>query len=363
VADKPETLEETQARLARMQQTPAQPHGGAGMPDANPPAVSSPVPEVAGQPATPYGPSAAGGDPAHPGGATPWGTAQTRPDPYAGAAAPAWAAPTAAPTGAPKSRLAGVLIGIGVVVFLVIGGVVAYGAFSLSSPSDPFGDGEYSEEWVQFPGVAWSHPDEVLAQPSYEEVVAESDALVSEYREALTAEFGLTWTEQYESYSGLESNGYGGDSMLYYYDSGTWLGQVRMDDPAARERAFELFTQLALAHGGDGVLLRNEVYADDPEMSTSEFGAAEPENQALWSFFDSFPSLAGGYLSVDLMDRTIPVDASFDGDYMFSYEESYTESSDTFFISISCYSGPLLKEGDREAFEKALEPYNGDYEP
>ena len=46
VADKPETLEETQARLARVQQ-------GAALP----PPVSSPIPSVSGAPASPYGPA------------------------------------------------------------------------------------------------------------------------------------------------------------------------------------------------------------------------------------------------------------------------------------------------------------------
>ena len=71
--DKPETLEETQARLARVQQ-------GAALP----PAVSVPIPSVSGPPASPYGPSAPGmTNPAEITGTTPFGTAAQRPDPYA----------------------------------------------------------------------------------------------------------------------------------------------------------------------------------------------------------------------------------------------------------------------------------------
>jgi hypothetical protein len=249
---------------------------------------------------------------------------------------------------------------------MVVGGVVAYGAFTLSArddPNDPLTEPEYSEEWQNFPGVSYVHPDEVLAQPSYEEVAGKADALIAEYRDALTEELGVEWVLQYEPFTGVESNGYGGDSMLYYYDSGTWLGQVQLNDPAARQTALDIFTDLATANGGDGVLLHNDFYVDDPALSESDFGATEVENQPLWSFFDSFSSLAGGYVSVDVMDQNIPPAASFDGDYMFSYEEIYNETTGAIFFSISCYSGPLLKDGDRAAFEEALEPYNGDYEP
>jgi hypothetical protein len=349
VADKPETLEETQARLARMQPG-----------SALPPSVSSPIPTVPGAPATPYGPSVPGAaDLGELGGVGEFGTAPTRPDPYAGSpfAAPAPAPPT---TRRPASIVA---IALGAVAVVAIGGVTAYNAFTGGSPSpyEPAGGGdpEYSEEWQTFPGVSYVDPTETLAQPSYEEVVAGTDELLTEYRDALTEEFGFAWSQRYETYTGLESNGYGGDSMLYYYDSGSWQGQVRLDDPAARERIFQIFSELSASNGGEGVLLRNDLYSDDAETSRAEFGAAELANQALWSYFDAFPGLAGGYLSVDVMDRSIPVDDAFDGDYMFTYDES----TDTLYVAINGFAGALLKEGDRAAFETALEPYHGDYEP
>ena len=60
-----------------------------------------------------------------------------------------------------------------------------------------------------------------------------------------------------------------------------------------------------------------------------------------------------------MFDRNIPVDDSFNGDYMFTYDES----SDTLYVTVYGYAGALLKEADRDAFEAALEPYHGDYEP
>jgi hypothetical protein len=167
------------------------------------------------------------------------------------------------------------------------------------------------------------------------------------------------WALRYESYTGVESNGYGGDSMLHYYDSGDWQGQAKVDDPAARQRILDLFIELSAANGGEGVLLRNDLYSDDPDSSRVQFGAADLDDQALWSYFDSFPSIAYGYLNVDVIDRTLPVDAGFDGDYMFTYDES----TDTLYVTVNGFVGALLKDADRDAFETALEPYHGDYEP
>ena len=348
--DKPETLEETQARLARIDQ-------GAAMP----PAVSVPIPTVSGSPGTPYGPSAPGvPDPAELGGVGDFGTAPTRPDPYAASTLepPALAAPIVT-TRRPMNIVA---IAAGVVALVVVAGVVAYNAFDYSDPSgsgDPGEEPEYSQEWQEFPGISYIDPAEALDQPSYEQVVAQSEALLTDYRDSLTAEFGLVWSQTYDGYNGVESNGYGGDSMLYYYDTGSWQGQVKLDDSAARERVFEIFGELAAANGGDDVLLRNDIYADDDDEAKEQFGATELDAQALWSFFGDFPALADGYLSSEVIDRNIPIDASFTGDYFFDYDES----SDTFFVTVYGYAGGLLKEADRAAYEEALVPYNGDYEP
>ena len=299
MSDKPETLEETQARLARVQQ-------GAALP----PPVSSPIPSVSGAPESPYGPGAPGvANPAEITGTTPFGTAAQRPDPYAGDSF----APSASPPARAGSRgpIAIVAIAVGVVGLVAAAGVVAYNAFSYDPPTFPTTDEpEYSEEWQEFPGVSYADPSETLAQPSYEEVVAGIDSLLTQYRDELTAEYGFTWSQEYEGYSDLAGNGYGGDSMLYYVDTGTWQGQVQLNDPGARQGALDVFSALTAANAGEGVLLRNDFYADDAELSLSEFGAEQLADQALWSFFDSFPTLADAYLSSDVFDRNLPVDAT-----------------------------------------------------
>nr|MDQ2698724.1 hypothetical protein [Actinomycetota bacterium] len=318
-----------------------------------------------GAPVSPYGPAAghpgAGGElpPAyHPAGAADAGVAGlARPNPYAASTFQGGVASTAAHTS--RRPIAVVAIALGAVAVMLVAAITVYNAFNGARPGPIDPGGVFSEEWETFPGVSWADPDDILRQPSYEDAVAETDRLLGEYRDQLSEEFGLVWTMQYESYTGLESNGYGGDSMLYYYDSGSWQGQARVDDPGARARILELFTELSAANGGDGVLLRNDLYSDDPETSLVEFGAAELDDQALWSFFDAFDSLAGGYLSVDVLDRNLPVDDTFDGDWMFTFDES----TNTLYVTLSGFIGALLKEGDRAEFEEALEPYHGDYEP
>ncbi len=284
MAEDQETLEETQARLAAGSNTP-------------------------------YGPAA---DP-------------VRPDPYAQPQTPLPSEPGTALDSPRRSRSVAVGI-VAVAGVLAIGGFVAF--FALDSgpviDSDPNVEPSYSEEWQSFPGVSYIDPEVALSQASYEEVVAQSEVMMGQYREALTARFGLVWSQGYEPYSGPESNGYGGDSMLSYYDTGSWQGQVTLDDPSARQDVLDLFTELSTSYGGEGVLLRNDIYADDEVSSLDQFGAADLEDQALWSFFDSFPELAGLYLSSDVIDRSIPVDGSFTGDYSFVYDES----SDTLYVTV-----------------------------
>ena len=243
---------------------------------------------------------------------------------------------------------------------MVAAGVVAYNAFSYDPPTLPTaGEPEYSEEWQEFPGVSYADPGETLAQPSYEEVVAGIDTLITEYRDELTAKYGFTWSQEYEGYSDLAGNGYGGDSMLYYVDTGTWQGQVQLTTLEHVSAPSTSSANCPQRTAATACCCATSSTPTTPSKSRSEFGAEQFADQALWSFFDSFPSLADGYLSSDVFDRSIPVDDSFNGDYMFTFDES----SDTLFVTVYGYADALLKQGDREAFEAALEPYHGDYEP
>ena len=321
MADQPETLEQTQARLARLQHRPAMP-----------PATSVPIATVIAPTGSPvrHDPSGA--------------SHHLRPEPRQ-------------PVAASRRPLGIVGIAVGIVSMVAVAGGVAYNAFESTDSSDSV----YSEEWQNFPGVSWSDPNIALEQPSYEEVVAAADRLLAEYRDATTAEFGLVWTQRYEERSGLESNGFDGDSMLYYYETGTWQGQVQLDDPSARERIYAIFSELSVAFGGDSdrTMLSNEFSLDDAVAAREEFGAETLSDQARWSFSNEFAALAGGYVVSDVMDRSIPTDDSFTGDYRFSYDGS----SDTLYVVVEGHAGLLLKEGDRAAYEAALEPYDGVYTP
>lgn len=329
MADEQETLAQTQARLAK---------------------VGQDIPQT-----TPYGPASVEQDarldqlaavPAEP--------AVQRPDPYASGSRQRGAAPSGGVSHAPPIFL---LI-LGVVVFACIGAVVGYFAFTSDTPQGNDPTTEYSEQWQSFPGVSYVDPTVTLEQPSYEQVVAATEAMASQYRDALTTEFGVVWTQNYEPYSGLEDNGYGSDSMLHYYDTGAWQASMKLDDAEARERILELFTEIT-ATDGEGVVLVNELYSDDDALSESQFGAAGSGDQALWSFFDSFPALANLYLSSDVYDSAVPVDPSFTGASNLILEES----GDTLYVTVSGYVGALLKEADRAAFIAALEPFGGDFTP
>ncbi len=248
---------------------------------------------------------------------------------------------------------------VAVVVGVVVAGVaivaVAHGVVDGLTAAHPI-----SASWKHYPGTAYDRSSDVLAAPTKEQTIADAEALISEYKQALSTEFGLSWTKEYEGYTERASNGYGGDSMLYDYASPQWQGSAVIDDPGARKRAFELFSQVATAHGATDVWLANDVYSDDAAESKKEFGGTKRETAPEWGFYGDGAVAPGATVSARVIDLNVPRDPSFVGDYWFELDEVPAGS---FVVEVSVDADTLLAASDRDEFTRTIATYDESHKP
>ena len=216
------------------------------------------------------------------------------------------------------------------------------------------------DEWTTYPGSAFVDSSDVLAAPSQETVVAESEAFLDEFARTLTTDLGVTWTESWSGMLEKGSNGYGGDSMLYDYYSAEMIGTVKLDDPKARQKVRDLLEAMTADAGGAELLFSNEAYKGDPAASLEQFGAADVPDQAMWAFYGRDAISPGLSVSSRVYDTNFPTDATFNGDTWFRVDGS---RSGMFYVKIQLSTYGLLSEADRDEFEKKLVPYDESAKP
>jgi|GEM_PF-1176893 len=86
---------------------------------------------------------------------------------------------------------------------------------------------EHTVHWRDYPGIAGLDAEEVLAGPSLEEGIALGDALVTEMRDAVTAEFGSTWAgSPREPVIVTAENHFGGMSLLRVVNARDWSADL-----------------------------------------------------------------------------------------------------------------------------------------
>lgn len=269
----------------------------------------------------------------------------------------------------------------GMVLALVAGGVAIvtvasiaiYGLFSFAGglaggdpASSPFtaptavSGGSVQDKWTSYPGSAFEDSSVVLANPSKEKIVAESEAFLDEFRTTLTSTYGIAWTSSWDGLVEQGSNGYGGDSILYDFYSPEWEGTVVLDDPDAREGVRALLEKMVKEHGATDLLWSNEIYSDDPEASKKQFGAKKVAGQALWTFYANDAIAQGMSVSSRVLDENLPVDDAFSGRSWFS---SDSLAPGTLHVKIQLSKYGLLAEADRSAFVEKLSDYDENAKP
>ena len=365
----PESLDETYKRLS--------PYSGSPKAAPTPPAPPTP-PRVYGDPAPePSGPPSSYAPP-------PPGMPAYLPPAPLGTPLPPQQAFESAPPVAPNGLRTGVIIAIAGALVAVLVSTVAVvtvatdqSSVAVADPTvdpntDPNTDPDVDpnpspapinpgvvDEWTTYPGSAFEDSAAVLAGPSQEKVVEESEALIEEFTSTLTADLGVEWEQTWTGILDTGSNGYGGDSMLYDYYSPEWIGSVKLDDPTARQQVYDLLTRLSDEAGGEPLLFSNEVYEDDAASSKEQFGAAKVADQAMWSFYGRDAIASGLSISSRVYDLNFATDPTFTGDSWFT---DATEPG-TIYVKIQLSAYGLLAEGDRAEFERLLGPYDEDAKP
>lgn len=387
--DRPETLEETQRRLAgysnpRRQSPPPPPAGmqppppPAGLQPPPPPAGLEPPPAPAGlQPPPPTTGAAPASPPAPPAASqTPYGPIPVPPPvgySQPGYGQPGYGSTTADPYRAPaaasssNSRNLGFVIGAAAIV-IVIGIVIAVvvpGLFSSNNQAGPPApvttttaapapSNSGDVDWAKFPGSAYRDDDAVLAQVPAAEVRDTGEAILQEYRDELTSELGITWVEEYPGTYDTDINGYGEESMLYYYESASWLGEASAATPEARQQVMDAFERITAKYNVGDFYRANDVY-QSPDSQKS-FGAEKVEDQALWRFSSRGGETLPIRVGSSVWDRTLPTDPSFTDASGFYLDDS---DDGKLYVVVSAYAYALLAEEDRDAFIEALKPYEG----
>jgi len=260
--------------------------------------------------------------------------------------------------------LAFVVAGIAAALVIVIGAVVAVRSVSSIVIDEPIAIGPTetapADEWTSYPGDAYVSSADVLDDPRLEQIVEQAEAFVADYQAALTAELGLTWAESYPEYLQHGTNGYGGTSLLYDYDSAQMQGTVALDEPDARERVHQIFVETVEKYGALDEWFSNELYTDDPDASTSQFGAEALAEQPVWSFYATDGIVTGSTMASRVYDSNLPRDPSFEGEFWFELEDV---PSGSLVVTVSFSAYHLLATADEAEFTDRLADYDEDAKP
>jgi hypothetical protein len=277
-------------------------------------------------------------------GVSPYGPAAAeRPDPYSPGAAPLLAA-----TPRPRnSARVFAIVGGAIAVTSIAAGFVYFQADPTPTPEAPIVD-----EWTTYPGSAFFPDRDVLAAESLEVISGKGDAFVAEFKQQLTDELGLEWTELMPRSVEADINGYGGDSMLKYYHSGSWQGAVAAEDPGARQVVQDAFERLSVKFGATDFYVANDFVEGDDAVA--DYGAAERDDQPRWSFWSDDPYTLG--MNGDVLDLSLPAANGYEYYGLITVEPG---DPHTFFVSVYAMAYALLPEADRDAYIEALAEYEG----
>ena len=256
------------------------------------------------------------------------------PDPY----------PAPASTRSPRRR--GIIVVVGLVAVVAAGsGAAIYAATSSAAAA----------HWADYPGTAYRDSDEALNGDSLETVMANGSGAIEQFQQQMTDEFGMQWETIYDETLDRDYNYYGGESMLYFWDTGLLQGKASVNDPAARQAIVDAFQRAATAGGADDFSLWNELLEPGDPFTLEQYGLGEKADQAHWSG-NGHDDTNGMVFSLDVLDLTIPVGDTFAGADSFYIDEG---DPATIYVTVFASAPALLAEADRAEFIERLKPYAG----
>lgn len=220
-----------------------------------------------------------------------------------------------------------------------------------SSTDDPFDGGDPSDPLYDYPGYLEGDAAVVLAQPSAEEAVAQSEAGVAGVEAAVLDD----WSSADDVYYERSVNAYGGPSLLYDYISSTRYADGELATTDAKQAVVDAFTQALVPLGFDVVDV-----ADTPE-EWSDVGydldgelSDEEASTVLWIVTASSSTADVPAIEMGLAD----LDADPSGAARAMLEDVGVSPSDNGAF-LAGYANGLLEEGDRAEFTGRMEEFGG----
>jgi len=207
-----------------------------------------------------------------------------------------------------------------------------------------------------YPGVKDRSAGEILAQPSLEEVRAESDAALAEIRQRLSDRFGYTWTQAGQEDLRPERNGYGGESMLVQYMSVPWMTNEPIQDYDRKVQVMREVEDVLIARGMAWMYSFNDPSSNlDDTILEKFYGSTEPRSQHTWEWYtDNYPDPLRFYANI--------FDFSNDRDGELRAEreaDSASTGEPLEGLKIYFLAPELLSEADRAEFEERMQEYPG----
>lgn len=186
-------------------------------------------------------------------------------------------------------------------------------------------------DWVDYPANAGIPASDVLALPMAEEVEARANQLISEVKDALEAEYGITeWTTSNEGgWFPEEGNGYGGTSLLTTYNSASHGAEIRIP-----------------VEQWDDVI-------DTVRTITQKYEISEERNETYIEEYPEWMRFGGFYRGTESFDIMVQDDT-------LNPEHATSDSDDELVTGVSLlYVITTISKGDRDEFIQRAAPYEG----
>ncbi|WP_354191639.1 hypothetical protein [Arthrobacter sp. UYCu712] len=253
--------------------------------------------------------------------------------------------------------------------FILVGAVIAVPAISIAqfmigqavgrvTVVEDAGGKERTVYWRDYPGIAGLDSEEVLQGPTPEEGYETGQEMVGEIRAALTRELKLEWAPTPDGQNGIEpfvdrvQNYFGGESLLTVVNAPPAQSTSVPRAWADKERTIRIFGEITGRYGyGAPALDRFDEWTEEDRIR--DLGGATPETQVIVS--GSVHGPAGQWLMFTFQDLSKDTDGSFRE--RLEAPDGSDWQLDT--ISLSYGANGLLREANREEFEKRLVLFTG----
>ncbi|GAA3669556.1 hypothetical protein [Microbacterium marinilacus] len=248
-------------------------------------------------------------------------------------------------------------VALSLTLLLNVGTIGAVSAMQTTAASaDAGAKTDEERRYESYPGIAGEDASTALARPSLEEVRELSDALSAEIREALSDEYGLTWTEAPGEDVRPERNGHGGESMLVRYMSPTWSTNEPVSGTALKTPVMRSIEDVLARSGWWAMWSFNDPASGlDPSILEDLYGGDDIDEQVAWEWYTSDPSN-------EIVVYATITDLSRDttGEWRADREADSRRTGEPLEgLQIRFYAERLLSEADRDEFERRMAEFDG----